>query len=49
MVFTRLSLKRRFSDAEKLDVEATATAFERIREEKVTKKKPGAGDTGKKE
>ncbi|HEY2729284.1 MAG TPA: hypothetical protein VGK52_05035 [Polyangia bacterium] len=49
VVFTRLSLKRRFSDAEKLDVEATATAFERIREEKVTKKKPGAGDTGKKE
>ena len=49
VVFTRLSLKRRFSDAEKLDVEATATAFERVREEKVTKKKPGAGDTGKKE
>jgi hypothetical protein len=44
--FTRLSIKRRFSDADKLDVEATATAFERVREEK-GKKKPG--DTGKKE
>lgn len=45
--FTRLSIKKRFSD-EKLDVEATATAFERIREDK-TKKKPGADDSGKKE
>jgi hypothetical protein len=46
--FTRLSIKRRFSDADKLDVEATATAFERVHEEKA-KKKPGAGDSGKKE
>ncbi|HTA18663.1 MAG TPA: hypothetical protein VK989_05190 [Polyangia bacterium] len=45
--FTRLSIKKRFSD-EKLDVEATATAFERIREDK-TKKKPGADDGAKKE
>jgi type II secretory pathway component PulM len=45
--FTRLSIKKRFSD-EKLDVEATATAFERIREDKA-KKKPGADDSGKKE
>ena len=44
--FTRLSIKKRFSD-DKLDVEATATAFERIREDK-PKKKPGAAD-GKKE
>jgi type II secretory pathway component PulM len=41
--FTHLSVKRRYSEAEKLDVEATATAFERVREEK--KKKP----EGKKE
>jgi hypothetical protein len=40
--FTRLSIKKRFSD-DKLDVEATATAFERIHEDK-TKKKPGGGD-----
>jgi type II secretory pathway component PulM len=46
--FTRLSIKRRFSDQEKLDVEATATAFERLREDK-PKKKLGAGDSGKKE
>jgi type II secretory pathway component PulM len=45
--FTRLSIKKRFSD-DKLDVEATATAFERIREDKA-KKKPGADDGGKKE
>jgi hypothetical protein len=42
--FTRLSLKRRFSDQEKLEVEATATAFERVHEEKA-KKKPGEGGT----
>jgi hypothetical protein len=40
--FTRLSIKRRFSDAEKLEVEATATALERVREEK-GKKKPAEG------
>jgi hypothetical protein len=40
--FTHLSIKRRFSDQEKLDVEATATAFERVHEEK-GKKKPGEG------
>jgi hypothetical protein len=44
--FTRLSIKRRFSDAEKLDVEATATALERVREDK-QKKKTGASDSGK--
>ncbi|SRR5258708_39317207 len=37
--FSRLSIKRRYSEAEKLDVEATATAFEKVREDK-TKKKP---------
>ena len=47
VVFTRLAIKKRFSD-DKLDVEATATAFERIREDK-TKKKPDTGDSGKKE
>jgi hypothetical protein len=43
--FTRLSIKRRFSDQTKLEVEATATAFEHIKEEK-GKKKPGEGDKG---
>jgi hypothetical protein len=49
--FTRLSLKRSFSDTTKLSVEATATAFERVKEEK-GKKKPGEGgkgEAGKKE
>jgi type II secretory pathway component PulM len=39
--FTRLSLKRRYSEADKLDVEATATAFERLREDKIKKKPDG--------
>jgi type II secretory pathway component PulM len=46
--FTRLSIKRRYSEAEKLDVEATATAFERLREDKI-KKKPAAGDQDKRD
>jgi type II secretory pathway component PulM len=44
--FTRLSIKRRYSESEKLDVEATATAFERLKEEKA-KKKPAAEAAGK--
>jgi Tfp pilus assembly protein PilN len=43
IMFTRLSLKRRYSEAEKLDVEATATAFERVHEDKTKGKKPEAG------
>jgi hypothetical protein len=46
IVVTRLSLKRRYSEAEKLDVELTATAFERVKEDK--KKKPeGPGKPGR--
>jgi hypothetical protein len=44
--FTRLSLKRSFSDTSKLAVEATATAFERIKDEK-GKKKPAEAQAGK--
>jgi hypothetical protein len=44
--FTRLSLRRRYSEAEKLDVEATATAFERLREDKPTKRRPDAPPGG---
>jgi hypothetical protein len=43
ILFTRLSLKRRYSEAEKLDVEATVTAFERVKEEKGKKKPEGQG------
>lgn len=38
ILFTQLSLKRRYSEADKLDVELTATAFERVHEEKAKKK-----------
>jgi type II secretory pathway component PulM len=38
--FTRLSIKRRFSEADKLDAELTATAFERVKETAAAKKKP---------
>lgn len=41
--FTRLSLKRRYSEAEKLDVELTATAFEKVRDDKLKKKSDGTG------
>jgi general secretion pathway protein M len=45
--FSRLSLKHRYStESDKLDVELTATAYEKVREDK-TKKKPEAA--GKKE
>ncbi|HVR64672.1 MAG TPA: hypothetical protein VMU50_22385 [Polyangia bacterium] len=39
--FSRLSIKRRYSEAENLDVEATATAFEKLREDKAKKKPEG--------
>jgi general secretion pathway protein M len=42
--FTRLALKHRYSDdSDKLDVELTATAFERVREDKTKKKPEGQG------
>ena len=43
--FTRVNIKRRFSDNDKLDAELTATASERIKEGAVTgKKKPDDKD-----
>ncbi|MES1206193.1 MAG: hypothetical protein ABUS79_09675, partial [Pseudomonadota bacterium] len=40
--FTRLSMKHRYSDeTDKLDVELTATAFERVREDRAKKKPDG--------
>jgi hypothetical protein len=44
--FTHLSIKKRYSESEKLDVEATATAFERVHEDK---KKKSEKQEGKKE
>ena len=44
--FTRLSLKRRFSEADKLDAELTATAFERVKDAPAGKKKADGPDKG---
>jgi hypothetical protein len=41
--FSRIALKHRYSETDKLDAELTATAFEKVKEEK--KKKPEAGKT----
>ncbi len=43
---TRLSLKRRFSEADKLDAELTATAFERVKDVPAGKKKPDSKAKG---
>ena len=46
--FTRVSLKHRYSETDKLDAELTATAFEKVKDDK--KKKADAAKTaGKKE
>ena len=41
--FTHVSLKRRFSEADKLDAELTAIGFERVKEKVVGKKKTEQG------
>jgi hypothetical protein len=51
IMFTRVSLKHRYSETDKLDAELTATAFEKVKEDKKKKtdgQKPGAA-AGKKE
>jgi general secretion pathway protein M len=42
--FTRLSLKHRYGDTDKLDAELTATAFEKVHEDKQKKKPEGAAE-----
>jgi len=44
--FTHLSLKRRFSEQDKLDAELTAVAFERVKEKAGSKKKGDDGGSG---
>jgi general secretion pathway protein M len=45
--FTRLELKHRYSDdSDKLDVELTATAFERVRDDKIKKRPDGKSGGG---
>ena len=46
IMFTHLSIKRRYSEADKMDVELTATAFERLKDDK-SKKKPDNKTDGK--
>jgi len=46
IMFTRVSLKHRYSETDKLDAELTATAFEKVKEDKSKKK---ADASGKKE
>jgi Tfp pilus assembly protein PilN len=48
IMFTRVMIKRRYSEVDKLDVELTATAFERLRDDK-PKKKPEKADGKDKE
>ena len=43
-MFTHLSIKRRYSEADKLDVELTATAFERLKDDKIKKKSDKQSD-----
>jgi hypothetical protein len=46
--FSRISLKHRYSEQDKLDAELTATAFEKVKEDK-SKKKTDAAKAAKKE
>jgi type II secretory pathway component PulM len=44
IMFTHLSIKRRYSEADKLDVALTATAFERLKDDKNKKKSDKQSD-----
>ena len=47
--FTRLALKHRYSETDKLDAELTATAFEKVKDEKKKKAAEAPKASGKKE
>jgi hypothetical protein len=47
--FTRILLKHRYSETDKLDAELTATAFEKVKEETKKKKTEASKATGKKD
>jgi hypothetical protein len=44
IMFTHISMKRRYSENDKLDVELTATAFERLKDDKLKKKSEKADE-----
>src|SRR2546430_17239315 len=46
IMFTHLSIKRRYSEPDKLDVELTATAVERLKDDKAKKKADNKTDNG---
>jgi type II secretory pathway component PulM len=45
IIISRLDIRRRFSEGQTLDVELTATAYERLKDN--ARRKPAAGGTGK--
>lgn len=45
IVVTRLSVRKRFSEADKLDVELTATAYERVKDDRVKRRPTAAKGT----
>ena len=47
--FTRLALKHRYSETDKLDAELTATAFEKVKDDKKKKAGEAPKALGKKE
>ena len=47
--FTRISLKHRYSETDKLDAELTATAFEKVKDDKKKKADRRRRPPGKKE
>ncbi len=47
--FTRVSIKHRYSETDKLDAELTATAFEKVKDDKKKKAAEAGKPTGKKE
>ena len=47
--FTRISLKHRYSETDKLDAELTATAFEKVKDDKKKKAAETAKAPGKKD
>lgn len=48
IVVTRMHVRRRFSEGDKMDVELTATAYERVKDDRAAKKRAGLKPTGAK-
>jgi type II secretory pathway component PulM len=46
IVVSKLTMKRRFAEGDKLDVTLTATTYERVKEDRALKRRPGTGAAG---